>query len=122
MKKDIAATIVKAPYESEKKWYIKLKLNDADSGDILKFEKDFKESRFLTSFQHSVFNNIVVVKLPYRYKKFECEVFDRDGHFMSCYELKQDDAVSVSMEHVGFSIQKDEHVMSSWKTKRIQCI
>lgn len=120
MNKDVTVKIIRAPYSNDKKWYMRILLDDIDSKELLAFEERYKKSHKVKSFQHSVYNNTLVVKIPFRYNKFECVVYDEDLHFCSCYDLKDDDMVIVALSHAGFSIQADDNILSSWKTKEIR--
>lgn len=122
MNRDVTAKIVCAPYSKDKKWYMRIHLDDTDAKELLAFEEKYKKSRDVKNFQHSVYNNTIVVKLPFRYNKFECVVYDQDLHFCSCYDLKENDTVIVSLSHAGFSLQKDDNILSSWKTKEIRIL
>lgn len=119
MNRIVNATISKAPYSTDSKWYMSIQLGDEDARAIYIFEEKYKKSRNIEKFQHSVYNNLLVVKLPFRYNKFECVVYDKDSHFSSCYELKEKDQVTVSLSHAGFSLQTNDNILSSWKTKQI---
>lgn len=122
MNKDVTAKVIKAPYNSDKKWYMRILLEDIVSKELLAFEERYKKSHQVKSFQHSVYDNTLIVKIPFRYNKFECVVYDQDLHFCSCYDLKEDDTVVVSLSHAGFSLQADDNVLSSWKTKEIRIL
>ena len=68
--------------EKNKSWYITINI----PSDIVNLIKDIdsaacshcaeKESHFL----YSIVNNTLKVKVPYRYKKFECEFYNNDPY------------------------------------------
>lgn len=128
----VSGKIVKAPIEAERseaersgpkqpsRWYLRVELEESDAFKVFDFEDKYKRSKAPTSFQHSIHNRVVVVKLPFRYNKFECTVYDTDGDFVSCYELKDGDNVELELTHAGFNAQIDGNVLSSWKTTMIR--
>lgn len=117
VEKMIRGSIVAKPYKSNDKWYMSIFLNELSCSLItdyeLSFEMDEKEK-----IQQTIRNGVIVVKLPYRYNRFECRVYDKDGDPLTCYDLKDDDRVKVKLEHACFSYQ-DENILSTWKVKEI---
>jgi hypothetical protein len=115
------AIVTKAPYEASKKWYMQLKLDDEQGLKVYEFEKKYQTDNNIAKFQHSIYMNHIVIKIPFRYNKFECNVIDKFGDFSSCYEVKQSDIIECKLEHAGFSNQQG-NILSTWKTKNIKVI
>jgi hypothetical protein len=115
--------IIEPPFMCDtKKWYMKVKLGIEDANNIINFEESFKKTIPDYSFQHAVHNSIIIIKIPFRYKKFECIVLDKDGYYSSCYELEKHNNVSVKISHACFSFQNNKNVLSTWKTDSINII
>ena len=114
---NLDGVITKEPYISNSKWYMCIRLDNDSKNKVIDFESKFekRENMFL---QQTVTDNIIVLKLPYRYKRFECSVFDKDGDPLTCYELKEGQSVTVKSEHACFSVQT-ENILSTWKVKEI---
>lgn len=123
---NIRCSIVKKPYEINKKWYIMINILDNDIIDsIHKTDEAFISKFPNTFFKKSMFknsdSNILICKIPYRYKKFEISCFDEDNHFMSCYDFLNNDLVSCDISHGCFSSNTSSHAyISSWKLSKIK--
>lgn len=116
------ACIMSPVYETNKKLYIKLKLSEDDGKKLLQFEKDVyellkKDSNITEKIQYSVYNNTIVIKVPYRYKKFEVNIISNDD-LKTMYDIKQNDNVTVDILPI-FSKQ-DECMLCTWKLETIK--
>jgi len=127
---DVRCSIVRKPYEVNKKWYIMIKILDnniidsihkTDEAFISKFSNTFFKKSMFTNCDLDLTPNILICKIPYRYKKFEISSFDEDGHFMSCYDFLINDLVSCDISHACFSSNTSSHsYISSWKLLKIK--
>ena len=105
------------PHTSCKKWYLRVILDEESRSRVRDFEDKFQESENVT-LQPTITNNVIIVKLPYRYNRFECRVFDKDGDPLTCYDVKENQNVNLLVVHAGFSYQ-DLSILSTWKVKEI---
>ena len=110
-------TIVKEPYTSNNKWYISIIFDDVTCAKVTEYEHSF-ETQENVKLQKTIHDNVIVLKMPYRYNRFECKAYDNDGDPITCYELKEGSKVTVEIEHACFSNQ-DENILSTWKLKKI---
>ena len=117
--KNIPCYITEKPYTSAKKWYIKVKITDDEILKKIKNVDDVFEKSQNHKVQNTLYDNIIVLKLPYRYNKFECAVYDKDGHYSSCYELENGNKLSIDITHACFSFQNSQY-LSTWKVIQIK--
>lgn len=115
---NVVCKIIDKPYKKENKWYMKVKILDDNIKYIENIDKTF-EKTIENEVQKALFNDILILKIPYRYNKFECKTFDKDLHYISCYELKENDNIECNMTHACFSLQKTKY-LSTWKVNQIK--
>ena len=119
MFQNIPCHIIEKPYTSSKKWYMKVKIIQQEILDKINYIDESFEKSQDKKVQYALNDNIIVLKLPYRYNKFECTVIDNDGDYYSCYEIKNDDQVHIDITHACFSLQ-ETHYLSTWKVIKIK--
>ena len=116
---NIPCNVLEKPYRSSKKWYMKVKITDTEILDKINIIDDFFEKSQNKKVQNTIRDNIIVLKLPFRYNKFECTVYDKHGDYYSCYELENGDKVHIDIIHACFSFQ-ETHYLSTWKVIQIK--
>lgn len=112
-------TVVKAPYSSQNKWYIQVKLQNNDAQFIQDFN-DIVNNDLKVKIQQSVINNNMIFKLPFRYNKFELDVKDKDGDFCTVYEIHDNTVLDIECIHASISKQNYDNVLSTWKVNLIK--
>ena len=117
-------TCVKSIYQDNNKtWYIKLKLpNDIVSviQNIDNQSRSFCNTEYLNSITN---NNEIKVKIPYRYKKFECIFKDAHDRLIISSDINTDDILCLNIECVNlWTLVNDKGTLSGllWKTQLIK--
>lgn len=117
VEKTIRGVVFKEPYQSNDKWYMSLYLDDLSCSLItdyeISFEIDEKEK-----IQQTITDKVMVIKLPFRYNRFECRAYDHNEDPLTMYDIKKGDRVKANIEHACFSYQ-NENILSTWKLKQI---
>ena len=106
------------PHTSKDKWYLRIILDSTSASFIEEFEKRYEKHANVSLQQTLSSTNLIILKLPFRYKRFECKVFDRDGDPLTCYDIKEGMNVDIKTVHAGFSYQ-DINILSTWKVKEL---
>ena len=115
---NVPCEIIEKPYSTSKKWYMKVKITNKDIlNEIQSIDDIFKKIH--KDLQCALSNDIIVLKLPYRYNKFECSVYDSHGDLYTCYELENENDVFVDITHACFSLQEFKY-LSTWKVLQIK--
>ena len=97
MSHNFSCTIQKPLFERNKKYYIELKLSQEDAKKVK--QEHLKTSKFIQNnkIKNPLEENILEVKIPFRYKKISCNVSgDKTIH-----ELELDDKVIVKVDYCG---------------------
>jgi len=106
----------------EKVWYIYIKLSHK-AYEIIKQIEDDAEKNMNTngySFFHSLSNtNILQVKIPYRYKKFEAEFFDINKNRIISSDIKEFDKINVHLKCKNIYTNDSKQARLAWCTQLI---
>ena len=109
--------------DCNKTWHIKVKIPK----DIVNLIQDIdnKSKTFCnTEYLYSTTNeDELKIKIPYRYKKFECVFKDKNNNLLVSSDIKSNDILSINIECVNlWSLTTDQGDLSGllWKTQLIK--
>lgn len=94
----INAQIKKAIYQSNSKWYIRVHIVHSFS--------EFIQS--LTEFTSKSLNvdikeyDELLIKIPFRYKKFEIPFYSKDGRLIIYSDFNENECIDIDIELIGF--------------------
>ena len=117
VEKTLRGNVFKEPYKSNDKWYMSIYLDEISSSLIKNYELSF-EIEEKVKIQQSIKDRIIIVKLPYRYNRFECRAFDHEDDPLTMYDIKKGNRIKANVEHACFSYQ-NENILSTWKLKSV---
>ena len=109
--------------EENKSWYIVISI-PSDILNLIK-EVDLSASSYCssTSYLQSIYNDNMKVKIPYRYKKLECEFYDNNNNRIISSDIKENDLISLEIECSSlWEISNERGKLSglTWKTNLIK--
>lgn len=110
--------VIKLPYCSFNKWYIQVKLSDVDVHYINSFEECINND-LNVKIQKSLNNDVIVLKLPYRYNRFELTTYDDQNTICTIYDISINNILNVDCTHACISKQDYDNVLSTWKVNTI---
>lgn len=111
---------MKSIQKNDSMWFIKIKIPN-DIYNIIKnieiqSNNIINNYKLLSSIDEDLCMNI---KIPYRYKKFECDFYDNYNQRITSDELKESDNLTINIECL--NIWKNDGCFSlTWKTKFIK--
>ena len=106
--------------QNKSMWFIKIKVPDDVSKNIIDIEKQanniIRNYELLSSLDNDTCMNI---KIPYRYKKFECEFFNKEDQRIISSDIISDDNLKINLECMNIW-KNDKYFGLTWKTKIIK--
>ena len=107
-------------YNDGSTWYIKVQLPKDVAERIIDIEK--QSNNIISKYEliSSIDNNMCInIKIPFRYKKFECEFFNIDNQRIISNDIIMNDSLKINIECI--NIWKNNKYFSlTWKTKLIK--
>lgn len=90
---------VKEIFKNEKNTYeIHIKIPD-DVNDLIvdidKSCKDYTNNNYIKSI---LYDKILILKIPYRYRKFECSFYDINNHLLTSEDIKIGDNLKINID------------------------
>lgn len=106
--------------QNDSMWFIKIKVPDDVIEEIINIEKQanniIKKYELLSSLDNDMYMNI---KIPFRYRKFECDFYNKDEQRIISSDITPDDILTINLECM--NIWKNDKFFSlTWKTKLIK--
>ena len=106
--------------QSESMWFIKRKPPNDIVEKIINFEKQanniIKKYELLSSLDNDLCINI---KIPYRYRKFECDFYNHNDQRIISNDIETDDTLTINLECINIW-KNDKYFSLTWKTKLIK--
>ena len=106
--------------QNDSMWFIKIKVPDDVIEKIIDIEKQanniINKYELLSSFDNDMYMNI---KIPFRYRKFECDFYDKNEQRIISSDIIIDDTLIMNIECT--NIWKNNNFFSLiWRTKLIK--
>jgi hypothetical protein len=112
-------TCTKAIHETKQNsWYITITVPD-DIKNML-FDLDSQARNFVKTqnFRSSLIRDEMYIKIPFRYKKFECSFFESSGNRIVSSDIKENDSIELLIECTNMWSIDGMHGLN-WSTKQI---
>ena len=84
--------------KKDKQWIISVKVPDDINDLIMKIDTACRTYSGSKQFINSVYENTIDIKIPFRYRKYECTFIDKDNHRITSGDFEAGDSMSLSIE------------------------
>lgn len=117
-------TLIENPYMTNKKWYMKVRI-ESENDETFFNNLDVKlinliknQNITFSTCQKSLYNKVLVLKIPFRYNRHECNVIDENNDTTTIYDLCVNDTLKLDITHACLS-KHEENILSTWKVNTI---